>query len=145
MQDDVENILGDPGERARRKFSSTGERAPGYRVSPNHFQEFKRMPVPDWAQKMLCIIEPDRQTVSPELFFLSSYTMALVSITACLAHAPKKCTQLGNFQFGIKSPSDFKTEYCLPENYRRFSKLNASLSLQVFTLASVSFNQERVS
>ena len=132
-QDDVENILGDQGERARRKFSSTGER-----TISNHFQEFKRMPVPDWAQKMLCIIEPDRQTVSPELFFLSSYTMALVSITACLAHAPKKCTQLGNFQFGIKSPSDFKTEYCLPENYRRFSKLNASLSLQqVFTLASV--------
>ena len=104
-QDGVENILGDPGERARRKFSSAGERAPGYRFSPNHFQGFKRMPVPDWAQKMLCIILPDRRTVSPELFFVSSYTTAIVSITACLAHAPKKCTQSRNFQFGIKSPS----------------------------------------
>ena len=55
------------GERARRKFLSTGERAPGYRLSPSYFQKFKRMPAPDWAQKMLCIIMPNRQTVSPEL------------------------------------------------------------------------------
>ena len=33
---------------------------------------------------------------------------AIVSLTACLAHAPKKCRQSGNFQFDIKSPSDFK-------------------------------------
>ena len=43
------------------------------------------------------------------VLFVSSYTTAIVSITACLAHAPKKCTQSGNFQFDIKSPSDFKT------------------------------------
>ena len=40
--------------------------------------------------------------------FRDSYTTAIVSITACLVHAPKKCTQSGNFQFDIKSPSDFK-------------------------------------
>ena len=56
------------GERARRKFSSTGKKAPGYRLSPNYFQNFKRMPAPDWAQKMLCIIVPNRPTVSPEFF-----------------------------------------------------------------------------
>ena len=39
---------------------------------------------------------------------MSSYTTAIVSITACLAHAPKKCTQSGNVQFDMKSPSDFK-------------------------------------
>ena len=39
---------------------STGERAPGYRLSPNYFQKFKRMPAPEWAQKMLCIIVPNR-------------------------------------------------------------------------------------
>ena len=69
-------IPGDPGAvsrvgrklRARRKFSSTDERAPGYRLSPNYFQKFKRMPAPDWAQKMLCIIVPNRRTVSPEFF-----------------------------------------------------------------------------
>ena len=38
-------------EKAGRKFSSTGERAPGYRLLPNYFQKFKRMPAPDWAQK----------------------------------------------------------------------------------------------
>ena len=48
------------------------------------------MPAPDWAQKMLC------------------KKRAIVSIKACLAHAPKKWTQSGNFQFDIKSPSDFK-------------------------------------
>ena len=37
---------------------------------------------------------------------MCSYMTAIVSITACLAHAPKKCTQSGNFQFDIKSPSD---------------------------------------
>ena len=56
------------GEKAGRKFSSTGGRAPGYRLSPDHFQKFKRMPAPDWAQKMLCIIVPNRPTVSPEFF-----------------------------------------------------------------------------
>ena len=39
------------GEKAGRKFSSTGERAPGYRLSPNYFQNFKRMLAPNWAQK----------------------------------------------------------------------------------------------
>ena len=56
------------GERARRKFSSTGKKAPGYRLSLNYFQNFKRMPAPDWAQKMLCIIVPNRRIVSPEFF-----------------------------------------------------------------------------
>ena len=44
------------GEKAGRKFSSKGGRAPGYRLSPDHFQKFKRMPAPDWEQKMFCII-----------------------------------------------------------------------------------------
>ena len=53
---------GGSGEKAGRKFSSKGEKAPGYRLSPDHFQKFKRMPAPDWAQKMLCIIVPNRRT-----------------------------------------------------------------------------------
>ena len=55
------------GKKAGRKFSSKGGRAPGYRLSPNYFQKFKRMPAPDWAQKMLCIV-PNRRRVSPEFF-----------------------------------------------------------------------------
>ena len=42
------------------------------------------------------------------VLFVSSYATAIISITACLAHVPKKCTQSGNFQVYIKSPSDFK-------------------------------------
>ena len=39
---------------------------------------------------------------------MSSYTTAIFLIKACLAHAPKKCTQSGNFQLDAKSPSDVK-------------------------------------
>ena len=42
------------------------------------------------------------------VLFLRSYTTAIVSITDCLAHSPKNCTQSGNFQFDTNSPSDFK-------------------------------------
>ena len=67
--------------------------------------------------------------------FRESYTTAIVSITACLFHAPKKCTQSGNFQFDIKSPSDFKI--LSARKLKTLSK-NTSLSLQqVFTLESV--------
>ena len=90
------------GERAGRKFSSTGERAPGYRLSPSYFQNLKRMPVPDWAQKMLSINWAQSTNSFSGVPLVSSYTMD------CLAHAPKKCTQSGNFQFDVKSPSDFK-------------------------------------
>ena len=56
------------GEKAGQKFSSTGKRAPGYRLSPNFFPKFKWMSAPDWAQKVLCIIVPNQRTVSPEFF-----------------------------------------------------------------------------
>ena len=57
-----------PGEKARQKFSSTGGKAPGYRLSPDHFQTVKRILAPDWAQKVLCIIVPNRRTASPEFY-----------------------------------------------------------------------------
>ena len=38
------------------------------------------------------------------VLFVSLYTTATDSITAFLAHAPKKCRQSGNFQFDINSP-----------------------------------------
>ena len=37
------------------------------------------------------------------VLFVSSYTTAIDSITACLAHAPKKCTQSGIFQLDINA------------------------------------------
>ena len=75
------------GERAWRKFSSTGQRAHGYRLSPNYFQKFKRMPAPDWAQKMLCIIVPNRRTVSPEFFsWVRTWRLLLQSRLVWLMH-----------------------------------------------------------
>ena len=63
---------------------------------------------------------------------MSSCTTAIVSITACLAHA-QKCTQSGNFQFQVKYPAGFKIL-----SARKLKTLNTSLSLQqVLTLASV--------
>ena len=77
----------EPGEKARRKFSTTGGRAPGYRLSQDHFQTVKRMLAPDWAQKMLCIIVPNRRTVSPE-FFSWVRTRRLLSRHSCPVRSP---------------------------------------------------------
>ena len=69
-----------PGDKARQKFSSTGGKALGYRLSLDHFQMVKRMLAPDWAQKMLCIILPNRRTPSPE-FFSWARTRRLLTCT----------------------------------------------------------------
>ena len=80
------------GERARQKFLSTRERAPGYRLSQNYFQKFKRMPAPDWAQKMLCIIVPNRRTVSLE-FFSWVRTRRPLSCHTCPVRSQSLCEQ----------------------------------------------------
>ena len=54
-------------KRRDERFQVMAEEPPGT-DSPNYFQKFKRIPAPDWAQKMLCIIVPNRRTVSPEFF-----------------------------------------------------------------------------
>ena len=80
------------GEKARRKFSSMGERAPGHRLSPSYFQKFKQMPAADWAQKMLCIIVPNRRTVAPE-FFSWVRTRRLLSCNTYPVRSPSLCEQ----------------------------------------------------
>ena len=89
-----------PGEKAGRKFSSTGERASGYRLLTNRFQKFKRMPAPDWAQKNLCIIVPNQRTASPE-FFSCVRTRRLLSRHTCLVRSPTLCVYIrkGNFHY----------------------------------------------
>ena len=80
------------GKKAGQTFSSKCGRAPWYRLSPNYFQKFKRIPAPDWAQKMLCIIVPNRQTVSPE-FFSWVCTWRLLSHHTCPVRSPSLCVQ----------------------------------------------------
>ena len=58
-------------------------------------------------KKCIVLLCPIGEHISWVLF-VCSYTTAVVSNTACLAHAPKKCKHSGNFPFDIKSPSDFK-------------------------------------
>ena len=75
------------GYKVRRTFSNMDGRAPGYWLSPDHFQMVKRMLVPDWAQKMLCISVPNRWTVSPE-FFSWVRTWRLLSCHSCPVCSP---------------------------------------------------------
>ena len=68
------------------------------------------------------------------VLFVSSYTPAIDSITACLAHVPKKCTQSGNLKFDINSPFQNtvypKTEDAFPQiqawAYNRYSHFHRS-------------------
>ena len=64
------------GEKAGRKFSSTGERAPGYRLSPNYF---KRMLAPDCAQKCFVLLCPIGEQFLLTVLFVSSCSTAIVS------------------------------------------------------------------
>ena len=85
------------GEKAGQKFSSTGERAPGYRLSPDHFQNFKRMPAPDWAQKMLCIIVSNQRT------HLQSSFHVFVHDGYCLDHG--LCGSCTKEMHAVRKPS----------------------------------------
>ena len=91
---------GSPLGRKKRRdesFQVGGERAPGYRLSSNYFQKFKRMPAPDWAQKMLCIILPNPRTVSPE-FFQWVCTRRLLCCHTCSVRSTILCVH-GKFLF----------------------------------------------
>ena len=68
------------------------------------------------------------------VLFMSSYTTAIDSITAFLAHAPKKCTQSGNIQFDISSPFQ-NTIYLKTKD--TFPKITSLSLQQVFTLALI--------
>ena len=50
------------------------------------------MPAPDWAQKMLCTIVPNRRTVSPELFSWVR-TQRLLFCHICTVRSPSWCEQ----------------------------------------------------
>ena len=62
------------------------------RLSQNYFQKFKQMPVPYWSRKMLCVIVPNRRTVSPE-FFSWVHTQRILLRHSCPARAPGLCAQ----------------------------------------------------
>ena len=90
------------GEKAGRKFSSTGKRAPGYWLSPNYFQKFRRMPAPDWAKNNALHYCAQSANSFSWVLFMSSYKTAIVS-----PHLPRSFTKLvrarGTFIFYFPS------------------------------------------
>ena len=68
-------------EKERRKFSSTGGKAPGYGLSPDHCRTVKRMLAPDWAQKcfvLLCPIGEQHLLSSFRVFVRDGYCLAIL-------------------------------------------------------------------
>ena len=102
------------GEKAGRKFSSTGERAPGYRRSPNCFQKFKQMLLP------IALYHCEQSANSSHrVLFVSSYTTAIVS-----PHLPGSFTKLvcARETFIFYFPDQKR------RNYRRVEKTFGMLS-----------------
>ena len=107
-------ILGDPGavsrvgRKGRTKVFKYGRKSPWVPTLTELFPKIQADAGSWLGTKNALYYCAQSANSSFWVLFVSSYTTAIVSITACLAHAPKKCTQSVNFQFDIKSPSDFK-------------------------------------
>ena len=136
----LEGILGDPGavSRAGRKGSTKvfkhRRKSPWVPTLTGPFPNGQAN-AGSWlgTKKALYYCAQSANSISWVLL-VNSYTTAIDSITACLAHTPKKCTlQSGNFQFDINSPASFQnTVY--PKTKDAFPKIQA---WQVFTLSSI--------
>ena len=77
------------GEKAGRKFSSTGKRATGYLLSPNYFQNSSGCRLLIGHKKFFVLLCPIGEQFLPSFFFMSSYKMAIV-----LPHLPGSFTKL---------------------------------------------------
>ena len=80
---------GSPSGREKRRDESFQVRAkdPLSILSPNYFQKFKQMAAPDWAQKMRCIIVPNRRTVSFREFVHDGYCLGTLARLVHLVRA----------------------------------------------------------
>ena len=121
-------ILGDPGavSRAGRKGATKvfkhGRKSPWVPTLTGPFP-YGQADTGSWlgTKNSLYYCAQSANSISWVLF-VSSYMTAIDSITACLVHAPKKCTQSGNFQFDINSPFQ-NTVY--PKTKDAFPKIQA--------------------
>ena len=93
-------ILGDPGSVSRAGRKGATKVFKHRRKSP--WVPTLTGPFPKGQANALCYCAPSANSIFWVLF-VSSYMTAIDSITACLAHAQKKCTQSGIFQFDIKA------------------------------------------
>ena len=95
------------GEKAGQKFSSTAKEPLGTDSHQTISKTSSGCRLLIGPKKCFVLLCPIGAHIS-RVLFMCSYTTAIVSIMACVAHAPKKCTQSGNLQFDVKFPSDFK-------------------------------------
>ena len=105
----VSLILGDPGAVSRAGWKGTtkvfkhGRKSPWVPTLTGPFPNGQANAGFWWdTENALYYFAQSANSIS-WVPFVSSNTMAIDSITACLAHAPKKYTQLGIFQFDIKA------------------------------------------
>ena len=61
----------------------SGEKA--QRLSPDHFQTVKRTRAPGWAQKMRCIIVPNRRTAYAEFFSWVGTRLLFLGLRRCIS------------------------------------------------------------
>ena len=66
-----------PGEKLRRKFSSMGGKAPGYRLSPDHFQKVWANAGPWLGTKIALYYCAQSANSFSWVLFVSSYTTAI--------------------------------------------------------------------
>ena len=122
-------VLGDPGavsrvgRKGRTKVFKYGWKSPWVPTLTGPFKRFKRMPAPDWAQKMLCIIVPNRRT-----HLLSSFRV-LVHDGYCLDHGLSvSCTKemhaVRKLSVWYKIPIWFQNTVC-PKTKDAFPKIQA--------------------
>ena len=110
----IQSILGNPGavSRVQRKGGTKvfkyGQKCPWVPTLTELFPKIQADPGSWLGTKNVLFCFAQSANCFSWVLFVRSYTTVIVSITACLAHALKKCTQSGNFQFDIKSPTDFK-------------------------------------
>ena len=129
----VRDILGDPGAVSRvgrkggTKVFEYGRKSPWVPTLTELFPKIQAAAGSWLGTKNALYYCAQSANSFSWVLFVSSYTTAIISIMACLSLAPKKCTQSGNFQLDIESPSDFKP-LSAPKLKRLFQKYKLELT-----------------
>ena len=122
-------------ESARRKGAKNkGRRAPWYRLSPDHFQKFKRMLAPDWGQKCFLFLYPNREHPILSSFRLFVHDGYCLAIPVRFVRSPRLCLQ-GKLSYLLIFPNKKR------RNYRWLGKTFRMLSAGTFQFAPWNFRR----
>ena len=100
-----------------------GGRAPGYQLSPHHFQRVKRMLSPNWAQKMLCIIVPNRLRAIPEFSSLAEQHISIRNLWE-VPPLPRSPIQASVTISAARKHKISLLQLHIPDNYRLGKAVN---------------------